>query len=115
MQVHLRFDGGLHQVPGELDQQASLAHQPQTTVADLAGGGLGQLIHQRGAQPVRCRGFPARRRHLRCHTGTVNAIAHHRNRHAVSVLDQVTEPPRVEWRLESVKGPSHGTSLLLSR
>ncbi|MYZ35198.1 MULTISPECIES: hypothetical protein [unclassified Streptomyces] len=53
MRVRLRLDGGLHQVPGELDQQTAFAHQPQFAVMDLAGGELGQLVEQSGAQPVR--------------------------------------------------------------
>ncbi|MEW1660337.1 hypothetical protein [Streptomyces sp. NPDC093707] len=78
MPVHLRLDGGLHQVPGELNQQATLAHQPKSAGTDLVRGKLRELVQQLWAQPVRDRRLAAQSC-FRCHTGTVNVPAQHRN------------------------------------
>ncbi|MGR8009492.1 hypothetical protein [Streptomyces hypolithicus] len=52
MLVHLGFQGGLHQVLGQLGQQPALTHQPQPLLsADLLGRESGQLLQQLAGRP----------------------------------------------------------------
>jgi hypothetical protein len=44
VQVHLCFQGGLHQVLGQLGQDPALAHQLQPALGGLLGRQRGQLL-----------------------------------------------------------------------
>ncbi|MEU3343156.1 hypothetical protein [Streptomyces sp. NPDC006668] len=96
MFVHLGFQGGLHQVLGQLGQQSAVAHQPQPFPADLLGRERGKLLQQLAGQTVR------RYRH-RLHVGTLDTAGGRGKRHAAGGLDPVihrrTHQVTPSWRL----------------